>query len=602
MVIYRAVRPQPQREHRHRALELPEIVSGILVLFVVLWEACFEGVANSPDVRNEFIGSSHLILCGLVWFNTLVVLLHLIMEWVRYSLPGRFLWVQLLVGIVASGIFYGGVREILADWALFASLVCSFLLGGFSVGNLVSVVKARRRSPVKGGARWSPAVRFFSYMLALVVLSTLVLLTPGATYKPISLVDAFFICASATSITGLSTVDVASTFTPLGKFVLLLDIQIGAIGVMTFSYFVLMMVGKRLAVRESMSVSGMLDQQGVNIVPSLLRAVFFVTLIAEAAGAVCLYYLWRGEPGFPQSHLWGYAVFHAVSSFCNAGITIFPEGMEQIGVAGNRGVQAVMMLLVLIGTVGFGVYLEGITRLKERLAGKRSAKRWSTNSWLVLRVMLIVMLGGSLGLTLLSALEPSAHQAHGTFNLWESLWNAIGRSAGFALTDIGDYGPVYQLFLAFLMFVGGNPAGTGGGVYAPVFALCLLEVYRVLRGKQDLEIHNRRIARNTVERAMATVMLSILWIVFTTLVLLLLEPAVANAPKGVVKVLFMEVSAYTTTGFELGALPLVSDLSKLLISVNMLFGRVGMFTFMLIFIRQKEPSPIRLPETRLPLT
>ena len=84
--------------------------------------------------------------------------------------------------------------------------------------------------------------------------------------------------------------------------------------------------------------------------------------------------------------------------------------------------------------------------------------------------------------------------------------------------------------------------------------------------------------------------------------LLLLEPAVANAPKGVVKVLFMEVSAYTTTGFELGALPLVSDLSKLLISVNMLFGRVGMFTFMLIFIRQKEPSPIRLPETRLPLT
>ena len=139
-------------------------------------------------------------------------------------------------------------------------------------------------------------------------------------------------------------------------------------------------------------------------------------------------------------------------------------------------------------------------------------------------------------------------------------------------------------------------------MYAPVFALCLLEVYRVLRGKQDLEIHNRRIARNTVERAMATVMLSILWIVFTTLVLLLLEPAVANAPKGVVKVLFMEVSAYTTTGFELGALPLVSDLSKLLISVNMLFGRVGMFTFMLIFIRQKEPSPIRLPETRLPLT
>ena len=595
------MRPQTQKEHRHRVLELPELLSGLLVLFVVLWEACFEGVANSPAYRDAFVDGSHLILCGLVWFNTLVVFLHLLSEWVRYGLPGRFLWVQLLVGIVASVIFYGGVWEIFGRWAFMASLVCSFLLGGFSIGTLGNIIRARRSNPAKHGSRWSPAVRFFTYMVVLVLLSTLLLLTPGATNMPISPVDALFTCASATSITGLTTVDVATTFTPLGKLVLLLDIQIGAIGVMTFSYFVLMMVGKRLAVRDSMSVSGMLDQQGVNVVPALLRAVFFVTLMAEVVGAVCLYYLWKGTPGFPQEDLWGYAIFHSVSAFCNAGINIFPAGMEQVGVANCKTVQLVMILLVLAGTVGFGVYLEGLTRLKNKLAGKLSAKRWSTNSWLVLRVMLIVMLVGTVGLTLLAAFEPSAHQAHGTFNIWESLWNAVGRSAGFALSDIGEYGPVYQLFLAFLMFVGGNPAGTGGGVYAPVFALCLLEVYRVLQGKQDLELHNRRIARNTVERAMATVVLSIFWIVFTTLLLLLLEPAVAQQPQGVVKLLFMEVSAYTTTGFDLGALTQISDVSKFIVTLNMLFGRVGMFTFMLIFIRQQEPNPIRLPETRLPL-
>lgn len=574
----------------------------MLVLFVVLWEACFEGVANSAAERDAFIRSSHLILCGLVWFNTLVVLLHLVVEWVRYGMPGRFLWVQLLVGLVASVIFYGGVWEIFDRWAFFASLVCSFLLGGFSIGTMGAIVRARRRSPVKGGSRWSPAVRFFTYMVVLVVMSTLVLLTPGATYQPISVVDALFTSASATSITGLMTVDVASTFTPLGKLVLLLDIQIGAIGVMTFSYFVLMMVGKRMAVRDTMSVSGYMDQQGMNIVPMLLRAVFLVTILAEAAGAVCLYYLWKDMPGFPQQHLWGYAIFHAISSFCNAGITIFPSGMEQLGVNDSRAVQAVMMVLVLIGTVGFGVYLEWLSRIKTRLSGKHQIKRWSTNSWLVLRVTLIVMLAGTAGLVLLAAFEPSAHQAHGAFNLWESLWNAVGRSAGFALSDIGEYGTVYQLFLALLMFVGGNPAGTGGGVYAPVFALCVLEVYRVLQGKPDLEMHNRRIARSTVERAMATVMISIFWIVCTTFTLLLLESAVAQQPHGLVKLLFLEVSAFTTTGFELGGLPHVSDFSKILIALNMLFGRVGMFTFMLIFIRQKEPSPIRLPETRLPLT
>ena len=136
-------------------------------------------------------------------------------------------------------------------------------------------MKSRRSSPVKADSRWSPAVRFFTYMVVLVLLSTLLLLTPGATYQPISVVDALFTCASATSITGLTTVDVSGTFTPLGKLVLLLDIQVGAIGVMTFSYFVLMMVGKRLAVRDTMSVSGYMDQQGMNIVPSLMRAVFF---------------------------------------------------------------------------------------------------------------------------------------------------------------------------------------------------------------------------------------------------------------------------------------------------------------------------------------
>ena len=602
MVQSVALKPQIQKEHRHKVLELPELISGILVIFVVLWEACFEGVANTPAERDAFIDGTHLILCGLVWFNTLVVLLHLLMEWVRFGLPGRFLWLQLFVGIVASTIFYGGVWEIFDRWAFVASLLCSLLLGGFSIGTIGAVRRSRRNSPVKGGSRWSPAVRFFTYMVVLVLVSTLLLLTPGAAYKPVSAVDALFCCASATSITGLSSVDIASTFTPLGKLVLLFDIQVGAIGVMTFSYFVLMMVGKRMAVRDAMSVSGYMDQEGVNIVPSLLRAVFFVTLTAEVIGAVCLYHLWHGLPGFPQENLWGYAIFHAVSAFCNAGITIFPAGMEQTGVADCMTVQAVMILLVLVGTVGFGVYLEGLTRLKTRLSGKPQIKRWSTNSWLVLRVMMIVMLVGTVGLTLLAAFEPSEHLARGSFNFWESLWNATGRSAGFALTDIGDYGPVYQLFLALLMFVGGNPAGTGGGVYAPVFALCVLEVYRVLQGKQDLELHNRRIARNTVERAMATVMISIFWIVLTTMLLLLLEPGVAQQPNGLVKLLFMEVSAFTTTGFELGALPHISDFSKIIITVNMLFGRVGMFTFMLIFIRQKEPSPIRLPETRLPLT
>lgn len=594
-----SIRQAPQRS---RALELPEILSGLLVLFVILWEACFERLATTDAAKLSFLRSSHLILCGLVWFNSAVVLVHVLAELRRRRAPGRFLWLQLITGCLASFTFSGGVWHFLPFWCFWASVGFSFLIGTFSFINIGAYIRMGQKGPIRNGNRWSPSVIFFTYMVAMVLVSTLLLLTPGAAYEPLSVVDALFTCASATSITGLTVINVADTLTPFGKFVLLLDIQVGALGVMTFSYLVLLMVGKKLNVRDSMSLSGLLDQEGVNIIPALLKAVFAVTFVTEAAGAVCLYFIWQGNPAVPQDALAGYAIFHAVSAFCNAGITLFPAGMAEAALSHSYAVQVIMMLMMLAGTLGFGVHLEALMRVYRRLSGQPVSRRWSTNTWLVVRVTLLTLLVGTLGMTLLGMLEPAHHGAPSAFNAWEAVWNSVGRSAGFNLTDIADYGIVYKLFLCLMMFVGGNPAGTGGGVYAPVFALCVLEVFRVLRGATDVELHNRRIARNTVERAMATLVLSILWIVFTVMLLLLLEPGLAAAKDGFIKTLFMEVSAYTTTGYDLGAVQEISTPSKIIISLNMLFGRVGMFTFMLIFIRQKAPSPLRYPETRLPLS
>lgn len=590
-------------ERQYRALELPEIISGLLAMFIVLWEACFAGLATGPSELKMFVEGLHLLLCGVVWLNTLAVLLHFTTKLIHRTSPGRFLSWQLVVGLLASFVFYGGIWQVLPGVAFRFSIVLSFIIGIFSFITLGAVLRERRAQlRPRSKSRWSPAVVFFTWMISFVLISTVLLLTPGATYKPITFTDAFFTCASAISITGLTCVDVASTFTPLGKIVLLIDIQIGAMGVMTFTYFVLLMVGKQLAVRDRVAISSLLDQQGVNIIPALIKAVIFITFSVEAIGAFMLYFLWQDAPGVPQNHLWFRAIFHAVSAFCNAGISLFPQNMAEACVAHDKAVQGTMMLLTLAGTLGFSVYLEALTRLHNRLKGKRNPVRWSTHSWLVFRVTFIVMLAGSVGLALLGALEPSAHTQSADYNLWESVWNTIGRSAGFTITDISTYGPVYQLFLCLLMFVGGNPAGTGGGVFAPVFALCMLEVLRVLRGQQDLELHGRRIARNTVERAMSTVVLSTFWIAASTMLLLLLEPGIGQSANGTIKLLFLEISAYTTTGYSICNPGELSDLSKLFICANMLFGRVGMFTFMLIFIKQKDPSPLRYPETRLPLT
>ncbi len=593
------------RKKQYRVLELPEIISGFLVLLVVLWEACFMP-AEAGDERVAFYRATHLLLCGLVVANTLVVLLHAAAELWREHRLARALGWQLTIGLLATAVFLWPFLNELSSPARYyvLSLLMSFILGGFAIVNLLTLL--RERVPLKGRSRrWSPAVTFFTTMLAFVLVSTLILLTPGAAAEQLSVPDAFFISASATAITGLSTVDISTVLTPLGKAVILADIQIGAIGVMTFSYFVLLMVGKRLDLRDSMNISGLLDQEGVRIIPSLIKAVIFVTLTFELVGAALFYFSWQGDPTIPQEHLWQRAVFHAVSSFCGAGIQL--DSVEPC-VSGHFVTQAVMVALMFAGTLGFGIYLEGMTRLRRRLAHKHNPLLWSTHSWLVLRVTLIVTLGGALIMGLLGSFEPSVEQAAGgsgpgswLTNLGVGFWNAVGRSAGFTVTDISDYGMGYKLFLCLMMFIGGNPAGTGGGVYAPVCALCLLEVLRVLRGQPDVVLHNRRIARNTVERAMATVVLSIFWIFGTTMLLLLLEPGIAARADGLIGLLFEEVSAYTTTGYSLGLTSELSGISKFIISANMIFGRIGMFTFMLIFIRQREPSPLRYPVTRLPL-
>ncbi len=590
-------------ERQYRALELPEIISGLLAMFVVLWEACFTDLATLTFEKNTFEEGLHVLLASVVCCNTLTVIIHFITKLIHKEPPGRFLWWQLVTGLAACGIFAAGMGKQLPDYTYLISIILSFIIGIYSVITIVAIVRARKKSgKAHTRSQWSPAVIFFTWMITFVLVSTILLLTPGATHKPITFTEAFFTCSSAISITGLTCVDVAGTFTALGKIVLLIDIQIGAMGVMTFSYFVLLMVGKKLAVRDRVAISALLDQQGVNIIPSLIKAVIFVTFSVEIIGTLLLYFLWKGAPGVPQDHLWFRALFHAVSAFCNAGIALFPQNMAEACVAHDKAVQGIMMLLTLAGTLGFSVYLEALTRMKNKLTGKRNPVRWSTHSWLVVRVTIIVMLAGTVGLAILGALEPSQHLSSADYNIWESIWNTIGRSAGFTITDISTYGQVYQLFLCLLMFVGGNPAGTGGGVFAPVFALCVLEVLRVLRGQPDLELHGRRIARNTVERAMATVVLSTFWIAASTMLLILLEPTLAQSANGFIKILFLEISAYTTTGYSICNPGELGEFSKLFICANMLFGRVGMFTFMLIFIKQKDPSPLRYPETRLPLT
>ncbi len=596
-----------RRERFYGIWMLPEIISCLLVLISLFWDVFFLRQVPQAIASASILNSEFAMLAFLVWLNSAIVLIHSIIYVKREkTLPAFVLW-QLIVGLLTSVafIFYHGQISFGGGsfWTFGAGTIGSIIIGVFGLVNIHDFWQMKREKKEKvNSSAWSPAVIFFSYTFTFIVLSSLILMTPAATHNGISLPDAFFMTASAATSTGLIALDVPNTFTPLGKAVILMDIQMGAIGLMTFAYFVLMMVGKKLAVQNSANVSGLLDQDGLGVVPTLIKSLVSVTLITEFIGAVFLYIFWYGNPGVPQDHLWIYAVFHSISAFCCAGISLFPNNMAEACVAYNKWSQTVMMTLIMMGMLGFGVYLELISRVRRRLKGNRAPARWSTHCWLATRSMLIATLICMVVLALLGIFEPSNNEQSAINTIWESLWNSVGRSSGFNITTVDDYGFTYKFFLIFAMMIGGNPAGTGGGFFAPVLAICILEVWRVLRGKQDLEIHQRRISKTTIRRAMVTVVIGTAWLYMMVMVFMLLEPEIAAEPNGFQRIMFEVTSAFSTCGFSLGITSQLSDVSKILLAMNMIFGRIGVFTFMMLFVRQSQKKLLRYPETKLPLS
>ena len=592
-----------------RIMELPYIITGGLVLLVMIWEMGWKGQLSDWE-EWRLVQQSRHILAGLVWGNTLILLARLVAQFRAGGNFSRFVWIRLGFGLLLSTLLaievgHPNVPEMLAGTV---SVLC-FVLGLMSFYGLKIYLAEMRVHEVKVGlAIWSPTSMFLTSLLTFILLGALFLLTPGATYGSISLVDALFVSTSATTVTGLMPVSANETFTPFGKCVLLVLMQVGALGVMTFNFFIALMVGRGLTVRERVTFSALLDETPVSGVGKLVVTIIVLSLVLEFFGAVGLYFAWMDSPAIPEGSLWAWSIFHAVSGFCNAGISLFPDSLASEGIHECYTGLGLMAFLMCCGSFGFAIYLETIHRVKLYWQGGKRALplRWTTHTWLVLRMMLVMLVVGGITLGLLGEFEPGSGAQDEPFG-WafiEGIYNAVAaRTSGFNMSIVSNYGPVYLLFLCVLMFIGGNPGSTSGGVLTTTVALVYMEVRRIILGRADVEFNSRRIARGNVERAMATIVIAVAWIVLVTLIMLLVEDACNPQPFGLQRIFFEVVSAFATCGFSLEVTPHLSTLGKYIILLNMIIGRVGMLSFVLVLTRNKAKRLyIRYPETRLPLT
>ncbi|NOT85382.1 MAG: Ktr system potassium transporter B [Methylococcaceae bacterium] len=438
---------------------------------------------------------------------------------------------------------------------------------------LYPVIPNNRRVLQRGKFRNNPPAIVAGSFLLLILIGGVILKTPWATTQPISWLAAFFTATSAVTVTGLTVIDTGSSYTLFGQCTLIILMQCGGVGLMTFAIFAILLMGERLSIHQQLVMTEALNQNGLQNVVRIAKEVVIYALVIEAIGMVLLSLCWVPEKGW--SHGLFYALFHTVSAFNNAGFGLEPDNI--VPYVSHTGVNLTLSGLFIIGGLGFSVLMD----LREK-------RRFQT-----LRVHSKIMLVGTLVLNLVAMLvffllEYGNPTTLGKLpGLWEQLlaswFQAVTpRTAGFNSLDMAALTDGSVLLFMVLMFIGAGPSSTASGIKLSTAVVLLLATRTFLQRQDHVIAFGRTINQESIIKALAvTVCLG--GCVFITLLLL-----TVTEHKPFLDVAFEVFSAYGTVGLSRGLTPQLSQPGQLLIMLSMFLGRIGPLSLGFILATPKK--------------
>lgn len=425
------------------------------------------------------------------------------------------------------------------------------------------------------------------FFLVAIFIGSFLLMLPGATTagNEISYLTSLFTITSAIAVTGLTVVDVSKVFTPLGKSIILIFIQLGGLGIMTFSSLVFLLIGKRITYHERKILKEDLNAESTGEVTDLIKRIIMIVFTIEFIGAIFLTLGFLRRMPLKRAVIYG--VFHSVSAFCNAGFSLFSDSLE--GYSQNVIVNMSIAFLIILGGIGFAVINSSIMYITT------NKKRFNLTSKMALFISIILTLVG-MGLFLL--LEYRNPKTIGEMNLFykviASFFQSVTtRTAGFNSVPMGDLNPGTIFLFCILMFIGASPGSTGGGIKTTTFGVVVFYVVGIVRGREDIEVSNRRLSWEILNRALAILVISVAYV--STIILLML----VFDDLGFAETIFEVVSAFATVGLSMGVTPEMNQLSKVLITITMLIGRLGPLTFALALGEQKQRHARRYPKENI---
>lgn len=432
---------------------------------------------------------------------------------------------------------------------------------------------------------------------ALIVVGALLLMLPWAHRDGESLgwLDSFFLATSATCVTGLTTVNVAETFNGFGQAVLLCLIQLGGLGIFTASISLVLLSGQRLSLSDEHTIRATVGKlRRVRPLDVFIYGCVFV-LLFELAGTVALFFQINKITPYQTTwqNLWA-AVFHSVSAFCNAGISIYPDNLERW--RNHPELLAVVEILVIAGGIG----LMTLINLRYYYFWRRDPRRrgyLTLQTKLSLFMAALFLIAGALITFIFEKNHTLIGESFGERVSWSFFHSTMSRTAGFNVVDVGSMNPPTLLFTLFLMFIGGAPGSMAGGIKTVTFAVLMLTAWSALRRRENIQIFGRRISPQVAGRAVMIALIAAAVLMAGVGLLMFTEQrhAASETSEHWLAVIFEAVSAFGTVGLSAGITPLLTGLGKLIIMALMFTGRVMPLMLSIYLARPTRPWHIRMP-------
>lgn len=450
----------------------------------------------------------------------------------------------------------------------------------------------------------NPAQLFIASFIGIILIGTFLLMLPNATYTKISYLDALFTSTSAVCVTGLIVVDTGSFFTQFGQTIILLLIQLGGLGILTFaSYFSYFFKGGS-NYENQLVLSDLTNSQKLSDVFSTLKRILVITFSIEIIGGLLIYTSLNNALLPTIFERTFFAVFHSVSAFCNAGFSTLPNSLYESGFRFNYSLQSYIIVLFVIGGLGFPIVVNVLKYLKYWIVNKFQNfsknniqhKPWvlNLNSRITLITTFSLTIIGTI-LFYLSEYNNLLAPHSGIGKVVTALFGATTpRTAGFNTVDMAALNFSTLMLIFLLMWIGASPASTGGGIKTSTFAIATLNFLSLAKGKTRIEVYRREISDISVRRAFAVISLS-LFVIGSGIIAI----SVFDSDKDLKSIAFECFSAYSTVGLSIGITASLSSASKFVIILIMFIGRVSMLSILIAVIRKVKHKNYRYPSEEI---